>query len=107
MEGYYSLGILRAKPGKERELLAAWQALCDGFTQLDHPPAGNVTLVQSTTEPGLHYSFAPWRTLEDVEAMRRDSATLDFFRWATELCTEVTPGIFEVVGESIHGQVQA
>ena len=55
VEGFYSLGVLRAKPGKEGELLAAWQALCDGFAQLDHPPEGSVTLVQSTTEPSLHY----------------------------------------------------
>ena len=103
MDGFYSLGVLRAKPGMEQELLAVWQALCDGFKGFDNPPAGNVTLVQSTTEPSLHYSFAPWRTLDDVEAMRKDPSTLEFFRRASELCTEVTPGIFRVFGVSAHG----
>jgi hypothetical protein len=32
MTNFYSLGILRAKPGKEEELLVIWQALCDGPT---------------------------------------------------------------------------
>lgn len=103
MESFYSLGILRPRPGKEHELLAAWQTLCDGFDQLDGPPAGPVTLIQSTADPALHYSFAPWRTHDDVQAMRGDARTLEFFRRASELCTEVTPGIFRVVGRSIPG----
>jgi hypothetical protein len=103
MEDFYSLGILRAKPGKEQELVAVWQVLCDGFDQLDGPPSGPVTLIQSTTDPALHYTFAPWRSHEDVQVMRADPRTLEFFRQASELCSEVTPGIFRVVGRSVPG----
>lgn len=100
-EGFYSLGVLRAKPGKERELLAAWQALCDGFVHLDHPPVGKATLVQSTTDPSLHYSFAPWRSLEDFQAMWKYPRLMEDFRKMADCCTEVIPGAFRVVGESI------
>jgi hypothetical protein len=86
VDGYYSLGILRAKPGKERDLLAVWQELCDGFDQLAGPPSGPVILIQSTADPALHYTFAPWRTFENVQAMRADARTLELFRQATELC---------------------
>jgi hypothetical protein len=106
MEGFYSLGPLRAKPGKEGELLAAWQALCDGFAQLDHPPVGNVTLVQSTTEPSLHYSFAPWRTLEDFQAMRSDPRLQEGFRKLADCCTEFIPGVHRVVGKSTYGPME-
>ena len=106
MEGFYSLGVLRAKPGKEGELLAAWQALCDGFAQLDHPPVGNITLVQSTTEPSLHYSFAPWRTLEDFQAIWSNPRLLEGFRKMADCCSEATPGVFRVVGESIQGHTE-
>ena len=103
MEGFYSLGVLRAKPGKEGELLAAWQALCDGFAQLDHPPVGNITLVQSTTEPSLHYSFAPWRTLEDFQAIWSNPRLLEGFRKMADCCSEATPGVCRVVGKAIYG----
>jgi len=106
VEGFYSLGVLRAKPGKEGELLAAWQALCDGFAQLDHPPVGNITLVQSTTEPSLHYSFAPWRTLEDFQAIWSNPRLLEGFRKMADCCSEATPGVFRVVGESIQGHTE-
>lgn len=103
MDGFFSLGILRVKPGKEQELLAVWQAFCDGLGQLDGPPAGPATLIQSLTDPALHYSFAPWRTNEDLEAMRADARTLEFFGQASALCSEVSPGMFRVVGRSMPG----
>lgn len=106
MEGFYSFGVLRTKPGKERELLAAWQALCDGFAQLDHPPVGNIALVQSMTEPSLHYSFGSWCNLEDVQAMRSDPHALEGFRKPADFCTELTPGVFRVVCEFIHGHME-
>ena len=106
MEGFYSLGVLRAKSGKEGELLATWQALCDGFAQLDHPPEGNVTLVQSTTEPSLHYSFAPWRTLEDFQAIWSNPRLLEGFRKLADCCSEATPGMFRVVGKAIYGRTE-
>ena len=106
MERFYSLGVLRAKPGKEGELLAAWQALCDGFAQLDHPPEGSVTLVQSTTEPSLHYSFAPWRTLEDFQAIWSNPRLLEGFRNMADCCSEATPGVFRVVGKATYGSTE-
>jgi len=107
VEGFYSLGVLRAKSGKGRELLAAWQALCDGFVQLDHPPVGNITLIQGVADPSLYHSFGPWRSLEDFQAMRSDPRLLEGFRKLADCCTEFTPGVFRVVGESIQGHTGA
>jgi hypothetical protein len=100
VEEYYSLGVLSAKPGREGELRAAWQTLCDELLRLPGPPAGPVTLLQDLSDSTLHYSFAAWQTIEDLDGMRAAQATAEFFRVASEVCTEVVPGRFRVVGRS-------
>lgn len=101
---YYTLGLLRAKPGNEAELRAAWQALCDRFGELASPPTGPVTLVQSLADPTVHYSFAPWRSEDDARAVLKDARTVEFLENMSELCAEVGPGMFRVVGRSTPAQ---
>lgn len=96
----YTLGMWRVKPRSEADFVAAWKALGVTFSQLPVPPAGTGTLIQSTTDPSLYYSFGPWPSLEAVEAMRQNplaQAGIDRLRG---LCTDAIPGSFRVVAES-------
>ncbi|MEX2581721.1 MAG: hypothetical protein WD766_00470 [Gemmatimonadota bacterium] len=99
-ESVYTLGAWRVRTGREAEFVAAWEELGQIFAALPHPPTGRGTLLQSTEDPGLFYSFGPWRRLEDIEAMRANPPAREGITNLIALCTEATPGSFRVVAES-------
>lgn len=99
-EVVYTLGVWRVKPGQEAAFIAAWQALGAIFAHLPHPPSGKGTLVQSVTDSTLFYSFGPWQSLADIQAMRNDPQAQTGINRLRELCSEATPGSFRVVAES-------
>lgn len=99
-EQLYTLGIWRVKEGREEQFVAAWKELGAIFAALPQPPASKGILLQSTTDPRMFYSFGPWRSAEDIAAMRANvhaQAGIDKLR---DLCSEATPGTFRVVAES-------
>ena len=97
-ESVYTLGVWRVKPGNEAAFIAAWKDLGAIFLRLPQPPeAGTGTLIQSLTNPSLFYSFGPWKSLDDVQAMREDVTAQDGIARLWALCTEATPGSFQVV----------
>jgi hypothetical protein len=95
----YTLGVWHVKEGREPEFIAAWKELGAVFASLPHPP-GKGVLVQSITQPQLFYSFGPWRTLEDIAAMRADARAQAGIQKIRELCTDALPGTFRAVAES-------
>lgn len=96
----YTLGVWRVHAGREAEFIAAWKDLGVVFASLPAPPTGKGVLIQSTTEPTLFYSFGPWRSLDDVTAMREVPRAQAAIQRLRELCSEATPGAFRVVAES-------
>jgi hypothetical protein len=100
LEGVYTLGVWRVKPGHEAEFITAWKELGRIFAQLPQPPSDRGTLVQSLSDSTLFYSFGPWKRLEDIEAMRANPRAQEGIRTLVALCTEATPGSFRVVAES-------
>ena len=95
----YTLGLWKAKPGREADLIEAWQALNVFFLSLPNPP-GQGTLVQSVDDPTLFYSFGPWSSLEAIAEMRAHPDAPAAIGRLTELCEEATPGAFLVVAQS-------
>ena len=92
----YTVGVWNVKPGKEQEFIAAWKALGEFFYSLPKPP-GPGTLVQSLDDSKQFYSFGPWRTLEDIQAMRADPRTPEMIGGLVALCEIAKPGAFRVV----------
>jgi len=92
----YTVGVWKVKLGQQAEFIAAWKALGDYFYSLPKPP-GPGTLVQSLDDPALFYSFGPWRSLEDIQAMRSDPRTPEKIGKLAALCEEAKPGAFRVV----------
>jgi heme-degrading monooxygenase HmoA len=99
-ESVYTLAEWRVMPGREAEFVTAWKELGTVFARLPQPPADRGTLVRSVDDPLLFYSFGPWRSLEDVEAMRENAQAAEGVRRLRALCTAATPGTFRVVAES-------
>ena len=95
----YTLGMWRVKPGQRDGFITAWQALGDIFRQLPQPPAGKGTLVQSVSDPLLFYSFGPWLSLADIEAMRQNAQAQAGLEILHQFCTEAHTGVYRTVAE--------
>lgn len=85
--------------GKQKEFIEAWKELGVIFGSLPDPP-GRGTLVQSSRDANLFYSFGPWSCMEAVEAMRQDHRAQEGIRKLLDLCVEASPGAYRVVAES-------
>lgn len=92
----YTFGRWVVKDGQEDAFVEAWVALGDFFYALDEPP-GKGTLVQSSSDPQLFYSFGPWPSAEAVSAMRANPRSREELDKLVELCDEAEPGMFRVV----------
>src|SRR5438552_1494928 len=97
---YYTHALWRVKPGNEDAFISAWKAIGDAFSALPGVASGRGTLIQSLTDPTLFYSFGPWNSLEDIQAMRSDPSAQEAIQKARELCEEATPGSYKVVAEA-------
>ncbi|HEX8680253.1 MAG TPA: antibiotic biosynthesis monooxygenase [Chthoniobacterales bacterium] len=98
----YTLAMYRVKPGAENSFVAAWRELARTFVSLPAPPVSG-TLIRSTNDPGLFYSFGPWKNPAHVAAMRAHPAAMNAFARIRELCIDVTPGEYEMIE---HVQIQ-
>lgn len=98
-ESLYTLGRWVVKPGMEPAFVAAWRELGTVFLGLTQPP-GAGTLLQSTEEPRLFYSFGPWPSLQAIEAMRVDPTATTAIRRLIDLCETAEPGTFRVAATS-------
>jgi hypothetical protein len=95
--------MYRVKPGEENAFIDVWRGLAAVFSALPTPPLGG-TLIGSTSDPGVFYSFGPWCESSHVDAMRADPNANEAFTRIAALCTEMTPGNYEIVE---HVVVQA
>jgi quinol monooxygenase YgiN len=98
MAEVYSHGTWQVKAGQEEAFIAAWKEMWDVFLALPSP-AVRGTLVQSLRKPTLFYSFGPWRSAEDIEAMLQDARAQEALQKVRSLCTEVTTGTFQEVAD--------
>lgn len=96
----YTLAKWVVRHGREDEFVAAWQALGSQFRKLPSPPIGDGNLLQSLTDPALHYSFGPWESANAIAAMRQDPATLTAIQKVVDLCEEALPGGFRLIAKS-------
>jgi len=94
----YTLGVWRVKPGMEDAFVQAWKELGAYFLSLPKPP-GTGKLVQSVQDSTLFYSFGPWNSFEDIQAMRSDSRTPEMLAKLSALCVDATPGAFRLVAQ--------
>src|SRR5205085_9084436 len=68
---FYTHAPRRVKPGNQQAFIAAWRAMGDAFLALAGAKSHG-TLIQSLNNPTVFYSFGPWESLEQIQAMRAD-----------------------------------
>lgn len=93
---YYTHAMWKVKAGREAEFVEAWKALSEVFLALPHPP-GTGMLIQSAADPTLYYSFGPWASLEDIQAMRSDAHAQAALQHLRDLCVDSSPGTYRVI----------
>jgi quinol monooxygenase YgiN len=92
----YTLATYRVKSGREEEFIKTWRDLAKTFSSLPHPPLWG-TLIRSITDPTLFHSFGPWKEASHIKAMRTDPNALRAFERLGTLCTEISPGDYEMI----------
>lgn len=98
MEKFYTHAMWKVRPGDEALFVEAWRGLADAFLSLP-VPATRGTLIQSLDDPSLFYSFGPWESIEDIQAMRSNPQAQAAIRRVVELCEQATPASYRVVAE--------
>ena len=92
----YTHARWRVRPGSEAAFIAAWEHLAEQFSTLAAPPRWG-SLLRSTDDPLLFYSFGPWDRRADIDAMRSEPTVQQAFAALRSFCEEVTPGTYELV----------
>ncbi len=96
-ENYYTHALWHVKEGKTNEFIAAWKEFGTALSQVPNSPPVQGTLIQSLSEPLIFYSFGPWNTLEDINAMRNNENVKKALSAILELCQEAKPGNYKTV----------
>jgi hypothetical protein len=98
---YYTHGRWRVKPGKEAAFIEAWKALGAIFRALPNPPGpGQGILVQNVADPLLFYSVGPWRSSQDLAAMRANPQAQAGITRLEDLCDEGVRGTYRLVASA-------
>jgi heme-degrading monooxygenase HmoA len=97
-EAFYTHALWRVQEGREAEFIEAWCAMGDLFSGLTSA-TGQGLLIQSITDPTLFYSFGPWDSLEEIQAMRANPTAQEAMRRVMSVCIEATPGAYRVVAQ--------
>lgn len=92
----YTLAMYRVMPGRQSEFTALWRDLASTFSSLPNPPLWG-TLIRSTSDPTVFYSFGPWRSVDHIAAMRANPDAQEAFGRIAALCLKMAPGNYEVV----------
>jgi len=92
----YMVALWRVTAGQEEAFRTAWLELAEVFVGSKNPALFGV-LLQHETDRTLFYSFGPWNSMADVEAMRRSPEAQDAFLRVTSLCDEAQPGAYHLV----------
>ena len=99
-EQIYTLAKWVVRPGREDDFAAAWRALGAQFRKLPSPPIGDGKLLQSLTNPAVHYSFGPWESAKAIAAMREDPSAQAAIQKVVALCEDAQPGSYRLVAKS-------
>lgn len=95
-EQVFTHAMWRVAPGQEEAFIAAWSELAATFSTLERPPVEG-WLIRNEEDPSLFYSFGPWRSADDVRAMRSDPAAQQAMERVRRLCEQATPGLYRLV----------
>jgi hypothetical protein len=99
----FTLAKYKIKTGNEDEFVKTWNDLAALFSSLPKPPIWG-TLIRSLSDRSTFFSFGPWHKPQDVQEMRNNPKVMLLFQKIQGLCTELSPGDYEIVEHRIVNQ---
>lgn len=93
----YTMARWIVKEGREAEFQRMWHEDL-GRAILGVGPKSAGTLLRSVERPRLFVSFGPWKDFEEATIIRSSPGVQAAIGRVRELCDEVEPGAYEVVG---------
>ena len=96
-EGAYTMARWIVKEGREDEFQRMWHEDL-GVAIMGVGLKSHGTLLRNVEKPQLFVSFGPWKDLEEATIIRSSPEVQGAIGRIRELCDEVEPGAFEVVG---------
>ena len=100
-EVHYTYGMWPVRPGKEAEFIEAWQALNEIFRTLPNPPGpGQSMLIQNVADPLQFCSLGPWRSSEDLAAMRANPQARAGIKRLEALCGKGVRGTYRLAASA-------
>ena len=96
-ENFYTHAFWHIKEEKTADFIAAWERFGKALSQIPNSPPVKGTLIQSLSDSLVFYSFGPWETLEDINAMRNNENVKKALSDIMEHCQEAKPGNYKTV----------
>jgi hypothetical protein len=96
-ENYYTHALWHVKEGRIVAFIEAWKNFGKALSEVPDAPALQGTLIQSLSDPLIFYSFGPWESLEDINAMRNNENVRKAMAAIIENCQEAKPGNYKTV----------
>lgn len=94
----YTSAQWKAKPGKEKEFIQAWQRFASWTAQ--NFKASGARLIQDMEDPTRFVSFGRWDSQASIDDWRKRSEFEGFIKQARELCEVAEPHTFKVSAEA-------
>ena len=94
----YSSGIWKVKDGEEQEFVAAWTDFANWLSTM--PGSGTARLTQDVSNPGHYLSFAPWESMDQLQAWKNDPEFPKHMGPVQQHVAEFTPQEMELVAHS-------
>lgn len=91
----YTLGVWRAKPGREADFVNAWDELARWTVESGYESTG--TLLRDRSEPGRFVSFGPWPSVDAAEEWRASDGFAERLAKLRESLESFEPGTYDVV----------
>ena len=93
----YSSGAWTAKEGEEEAFVSAWTEFARWLATM--PGSGTARLTRDLREPRRYMSFAPWESVEALQAWRSNPEFPERMAAVQEHVAEFSPTEYELVAE--------
>ena len=97
MAEIYTSGVWVVKPGEEDDFVTAWKELVALGAEM--PESGRFRLLRDAEQPGRFMSFAPWESLDAVQARTRHPEFAERMGRASAHCDDFKSTTYKLVAE--------